>query len=268
MLVGISGLYYPSYFLLERGNVDGLAMLCVGLVIWAPGRTMAAALMVLGASIKIYPAALTVWFVAQRQWRSLLIGVLAAVVSLAAVWPFWSASAQFIGHRVAYFRVDENVSVLNFVLVLARICHLSRVEGIALGIVIIAGFLGIHAVADARQTAGIIMPQQAAARVALYIPFFAAAPTVVYPYTQVCFLLLLPVFLWMSQTGIASPRARFYFTVGFLFTSVQAAGLDELYRACWFSRNSVNRNAPSADCLRCGQMAMGLSTPPFRGELL
>jgi hypothetical protein len=48
LLAGIFGLYYLAYFLLERGNIDGVAMVCVGLVIWAAGRSVAAPFVVLG----------------------------------------------------------------------------------------------------------------------------------------------------------------------------------------------------------------------------
>jgi len=222
LLAGISGLYYPAYFLLERGNIDAAAMVCVGVVIWAADRSVSAAFIVLGASIKIYPAVLAVWFVVERQWRSLWIGAATAVVSVAAVWSLWVAFAQTIAHRSTYFGADENASLFNFVVPLARICHLSKMVGIILGIVMIVAFLGVHAVSDWRKAAAGMMPRDRAARIALYIPFFAAAPMTVYPYTQVCFLLLLPVFLRLVQTGVASQWARAYFTAGFLCTAVQA----------------------------------------------
>lgn len=223
LLAGISSLYYPAYFLLERGNIDGVAMLCAGLVIWAAGRSVAAVFIVLGASIKIYPAVLGVWFAAERQWRLLWIGAVTAVVSVALVSPLWPAFAQAIEHRSTYFTVDENASVFNFLLALAHIFHLSTVVGIIVGILLIAGFLGIHAVCDGRRHAAAeIAPQERAARIALYIPFFAASPMTVYPYTQVSFLLLLPIFMWLVQKGMASQWARACFTAGFLCTAVQA----------------------------------------------
>ncbi len=88
------------------------------------------------------------------------------------------------------------------------------------------GFFGLQSLADRRSLKQSVPAE--AARLALYIPFFAAAPLTVYPYTQVSFILLLPVFWWMSRAGVLSRFAEFCLVTGFLLMATQASAWTRL----------------------------------------
>ncbi len=216
LLAGIFGLYCPSYWLLQRGNIDGIAMLCAALAIWAVGRAWASAFVVLGASLKIYPAVLLVYFVMARRWRALGIAALTALISVAAVWPLWPAYGHAIMKRSTMVDVEFNVSLFNASGLMGIVR--SPQGRIALTAAAAVGFLGLQALADLRAHAQSAPAE--AARLALYIPFFAAAPLIVFPYTQVSFLLLVPVFWWMSRAGVLSRFAEICFVIGFLLTAM------------------------------------------------
>ena len=221
LLAGIFGLYCPSYWLLQRGNIDGIVMLCVALVIWSVGRAWASAFVVLGASLKIYPLVMLAYFATAQRWRALCIAGLTALISVAVVWPLWPAYGHAIVTRSTRWQVDFNVSLFNFAISLMGVLGLPRAGGVALAAAAAVGFFALQARADQRAPAQSTTAE--AARLALYIPFFAAAPLVVYPYTQVSFLLLLPAFWWMSRIGVVSPSTELCFVIGFLLTATQAS---------------------------------------------
>jgi hypothetical protein len=221
LLAGIFGLYCPSYFLLQRGNIDGVVMLCVALAIWSVGRAWASAFVVLGVSLKIYPAVMLAYFTMARRWRALWVAAVTALICVAVVWPLWPAYGHMLMSRSARWEVAENSSLFNFALGLMSVLRLPRVCGLVLASAAAIGLFALQALADRRAPAQSTRAQ--AARLALYIPFFAAAPPVVYPYTQVSFLLLLPVFWWMARTGVASRSAQLGFVIGFLLTATHAS---------------------------------------------
>jgi hypothetical protein len=171
LLAGIFGLYCPSYFLLQRGNLDGVVMLCVALAIWSVGRAWASAFVILGASIKIYPAVLLAWFATARRWRALWVAGLMALICVAVVWPLWPAFSHSIVSRSARWEVAENSSLFNFAIGLTSVLRLPRACGLVLAAAAALGFFALQALADRR--APVQSTRAQAARLALYIPFFA-----------------------------------------------------------------------------------------------
>lgn len=111
LLGGITLTFYPFYFLIERGNLDGimLALLVFGFA----SRHWIVRAFLIGASvaIKVYSGLLIALMLLRKGTWKVIVGATLTIILLQI--PFWHLLPNFVNalrFRSGYFRVDENIS--------------------------------------------------------------------------------------------------------------------------------------------------------------
>jgi hypothetical protein len=109
---------YPLFFLLDRGNIEGLVWIAssLGLLFFARTRYLAAALfLALATAMKIFPGVLLLLFVAKRRYREFCMSLAAvAVITYASLWlagPTPSRAAQGILEGMDHLRRDQVLEI-------------------------------------------------------------------------------------------------------------------------------------------------------------
>lgn len=217
LMLAIASLYYPVVYLLERGNLDGLMLilLCSVVVVrnqWLKGLFLASSVV-----LKIYSVLLMVPLLAGRRFRLFLLTVLSGVLLLL---PFHSLLHPFL--QSALSRTQEFTAVENLspAVVLGSLCKH------ALGKTI---FILFWAATFFRASWRYSMfPLEE--RFLVCLPWMAAFPLQVYPYSGV---LLLPVLAWrlgprQIAANVVSLRV---FLVGFLLVGTQQGALNEYFQS-------------------------------------
>lgn len=81
-MVALTAISYPVLFLLDRGNLECMVFVCIGMFIHCHrnGKDDAAALFLAGAvAMKLYPAVFGVLFLADRKWKPLMLTAAASL---------------------------------------------------------------------------------------------------------------------------------------------------------------------------------------------
>jgi hypothetical protein len=207
-LTWIALLYYPVYFLLDRGNLEAVILGCFCWAFCTRSRFLRAVLIAATAGLKIFPLLLLAPAARNRQWRFILSFLLLFVLLLL---PFYRLIPSFL-HALtvhgAYKQLGENISPAAIIVAAA---------GLRLGkwiyLVFWAGTLAFmlyrHQHASPRD---ILLP---------YIPWMIAFPLQSFPYGAV---LLLPVLAWKlhEMKDRATDLWDKIFIDGFLLVGVQA----------------------------------------------
>lgn len=231
-------LYPPLYWLLDRGNLDGLVGLTLAAGLLGRGAWRGVALG-LGAAIKLYPLAILAALLLHRRVGAALLAV-AAVGVLSAVVGHLDAFLEMAKARGAVFLYRENASIVTFPLYVAE--HLtgtldsdfrrgaelwaapaSRIAMIAAAVVYL-GSLGACGLADLRMRhRGMLDERTESLALLLYVPFLVAIPLLSIWYALVGLLMLLPAAAWL-QDRHPSPWHGL-FAVGFALTGLHSYAL-------------------------------------------
>lgn len=216
LLVGIALLYAPTFFLVDRGNLDGLMLACVAWAVTTRRAWLRGALIGFSAGLKLYSALLVVPMLRARRWKTLAVAGVAAVVLLL---PFWALLVPFghalVGRGTVLFGT-ENISPAAILGSFGRTLP---------GKMIFAGFwLGTLVVAMMRERETLVERRMLA-----YLPWMAAFPLQVYPYTGV---LLLPVLAWrmFEIRGWRWNVGDKVFVLGFLLVGVHQQALTQYFQ--------------------------------------
>jgi hypothetical protein len=109
---------YPLFFLLDRGNIEGLVWIAssLGLLFFVRSRYLAAALfLALATAMKIFPGVLLLLFVTKRRYREFCVSLAAvAVITYASLWlagPTTLRAAQGIWEGMDHLRQDQVLEI-------------------------------------------------------------------------------------------------------------------------------------------------------------
>jgi len=231
---------YPIYFLFERGNMDGVVLLCmcVGLAQlykkpWLGGLFLAVATL-----LKLYPIILLAPLFSSRRWRPLLWTCAWIFVLIALTLPFWSGFAANSNERLDTFRFDENGSLINTVMIPIAFLHGaiqnaigdSFVNYATISAALLYGCLIISMIwIDFKQPSSAGEEEQLI-NLLFYLPFMVALPRLVYHYEFVVLLPLIPALDFISRKAL-SRRAKYSIalvTLGMALSQWQAIALYSL----------------------------------------
>ena len=191
----ITALFFPVYFLLDRGNVDGLVMLTIAVLAVAPNSLVGGIALWSAIALKFYPVILLGHLGAARRWGIVIATLIITVMSLAIWWQLWGGFIHSLIARAAFQLDEDNYSVIwLFIAALKPISGNAVVLGTMTGFMLYAFSLAAMIVVD------LLWPPESA-RILLYIPFLIAVPLTVFPYAAVLLLLLIPVQAACKQTG-------------------------------------------------------------------
>jgi hypothetical protein len=223
----------PVYFLLDRGNLDGLVMLLVASAAMGISEAGLGAALWAAAALKFYPLLLVLPFIAMRRWRALLCFAVCTAVSLAAFLPLWLGFFHSLGARAALQVGPENYSPMWLLISgvdMLTAQHASAVMiGTAGGLLLYMTALGTALVID------FVSPPKTRETtllgVLLYTPFLAAAPLTVYPYVTVVLLLLIPAHTWSRSRQPVWTNAIFVLAMALI--GIQALAWSSLTGLQW-----------------------------------
>jgi hypothetical protein len=236
---GILVFSYPFYFLFERGNIDGVVLLCVCLFLyfesrwpWQSGMLLAMAIM-----FKIYPVLLTVWLFVTRRWKVLLWVGVGLLVLAALSGLYWPGFFERVFDRVKKYKFEENGSLVNTIIFLySLVIHgdLSQIHAqnqtwllIQIFAVLFYALMFLFVAYADYKLDPVATPAKKKISAFLYFPFMVAVPRVVYHYDFVILLALLPCldYLWENVSSKWESYVLILITIGVALTQWQAVAL-------------------------------------------
>lgn len=239
----IAALYGPTYLLLERGNVDTLAMLALALAAVGTTRPKLQAIAIaVGGAIKLYPLGMLLpLFLARRL--ALAAAAAGGFIALMLLSGHLPQFLETLARRGELFRFDDNVSVLSLPLRLAALLSGQAVDshylylpelltsvpirlafGASLAFFVVTLAYGI--LCDGKRRRDQESAPLAIIHALLFLPFFVALPAYSIRYSLINMLLLLPVYGWIRAHKPG--KADILFQLGFYLAGVQAGVLGQM----------------------------------------
>lgn len=210
-LSGIALLFYPVYFLVERGNLEGLVLGCLCWAFCTENETVRGVLVGLAGGLKLYPLLLVVPSVRKRDWRFRLTALISFSLLMVAFYPLLHSFVSSVLRRGSIYQQLENISPAGIIVAFG-----GPIVGKWL---YIACWVGTFLLMRRRMN-----KSNEDRTILLFLPWMVAFPAQVFPYGGV---LLLPVLAWklskMETSGMKLPDK--VFLCGFLLLGVQAWAL-------------------------------------------
>ncbi|MCD4753706.1 MAG: DUF2029 domain-containing protein [Anaerolineaceae bacterium] len=237
LLAGLSCILfgYPFYFLIQRVNIDGWVLLFLSLGLFffhKPKKEWLSGLFFsLAVAFKIYPILIFIPLLLNRKWKSMVW-----IVVWGALWVliscFWLADMQtmLVSRSQSLFRWDENGSLLNTTIMLIASIKLINTSIISANIVSAATTIAAVIYSILISTL-IIIDYKLAKRTTiqpetliLYVPFMIGVPQLVFHYSFIILLLLIPAicYLWGKSKNKWEKIALLAMTIGVALTQFQA----------------------------------------------
>jgi len=241
LLVFLAVLFsYPVFFLLHRGNIDGVIFFLIGLGLYLatrhrgwPGDLCASLAFAAACHLKIYPILLIVPILLMRRWRLFLLLLFWLVFLSLLTAGMWSSFYQKLLIRESGFKMEENGSLVNTFFLLSIVAnHLLHGPGLFhdfaairwAAYLVFAGLLGLNILADYRQriweAAGTI-----AETTILYLPFMICLPVTVFHYEFILLLAMVPLLLRFSEEGRAQGAWPYLLAFGVVISQMHAGAL-------------------------------------------
>ncbi|HVZ16405.1 MAG TPA: glycosyltransferase family 87 protein [Terriglobales bacterium] len=210
LLLGTAATFYPFYFLIERGNLDGimLALLVFGFA----SRHWLVRSLLLGASmaVKVYSGLLfVVMLLRKRSWKVIGAGALVFALMQIPFLPLVSSFLHAIGGRSGLFRIDENISPAALIMLLFL--------GKGPWKIVFFGFWAATLIYRLLRDRGGNLTETWP----VYVPWMISCPVVVYPYSGVLALALVALVAAACQKR-APTNAEKTVLVGFGLLGFQA----------------------------------------------
>lgn len=204
-------LYYPVYFEIERGNLEGLILGCLCWAFCTQNKYLRSSLIALAAGLKLYPLLLIGPAIRRRQWRMAVVTLLAFALLLLLFYRQMAPFMHAVIGRGQLFRKIENISPAAIIVSIAG----QRI-GKLLFLLYWAGTLGLMLYQlKSSSVRDLMLP---------FLPWMVAFPLQVYPYGGV---LLLPVLAWklvdVNNRSLSLSDKLFF--LGFLLVGLQATAL-------------------------------------------
>lgn len=231
---------YPFYFLLERGNIDGVVLFCIcaGLSLLRKKPWLGSLLLAVASLLKLYPLLILVSLLFSRRWKPFFwtCGWLLGLALLTS--PYWGDYLVSSYHRSYYFRLDENGSMVNTVMIIMVFLQLVRTgnstsifdQSSSIFTAIIYGITVITLLYSDYKTPHSTTQKAYLSNMLLYFPFMVAIPQLVYHYEFVILIPLLPVlsFMWRDTLSIPKKSCLVLMAVGIALSQWQAIALHML----------------------------------------
>lgn len=211
MLILIASVYYPAYFLIERGNLDGIMLALLVLAFTAQHWLARAILLGASVAIKLYSGTFLVVFSYRRKWGLLLATVLAAAFFQLPFAGFLGSFIHAVLSRSTVNSLKENISPGAWIYLVSGRPH---VPGATAVLLVFWALTLLWMLTRARN-------EETPGGWALYVPWMIAFPTVVYPYTGVLLLVLL-AFVVQKVDGASLRVSDSLLLVGFLLSGTHA----------------------------------------------
>ena len=228
---------YPFYFLFERGNIDGVVLFCMCLSLYLMDKRsgLSGLLLAIAIHFKLYPLLLLPPLFIFRQWKTLLWTCGWALLLVLLTTPYWDDYLASSYHRSYYFRLDENGSLVNTIMVIIVFIRLAIFGDIGstfdenssiYAAVLYALSVVMMFYADYKLSSQATQKEKLA-NMLLYFPFMVAIPQLVYHYEFIVLIPLLSVlnFMWKDTLSRQKKYCLVIIALGISLSQWQAIAL-------------------------------------------
>lgn len=228
---------YPFYFLLERGNIDGVVLfcMCIGLYVLPQKTWLGGLLLALASLLKLYPILILGSLLFSRRWKPFLWTCIWLAVFILLTSSYWSDYFISSYQRSSYFRLDENGSLANTFMVIMIFIQLIFTGNITtlfeqsstMITAITYGLTAITLLYSDYKTSSHTTQREHFSNALLYFPLMVAIPQTVYHYEFVLLIPLLPVlsFLWKDRLSAFQQYCLVLMAVGIALSQWHAIAL-------------------------------------------
>jgi len=214
-LLGSVLAFYPVYFLLERGNIDGLVLLLFAVSLCARNTLTRAAVLALANNLKLYTLLPSVFKAIRHRWRE--VGLLVTVTIAFAI-PFGHWDRVFVHNLLTRATLTTGTENLSPAWILGSALKHWQVRLGYLLLWSVTLLLAVRKLSDLEDN-----------RAAVWLtPWMVSIPFQVYPYSGILFIALLAE--WISEAGIMESKARnIVVALGLCLVGVQQQALTEAF---------------------------------------
>ena len=241
LLAGLACLLfgYPSYFLIQRENIDGwvFLFLCLGLFFSQRNRMelWSGLFFSLAIAFKLYPVLILLPIFFYRKWRVLLWTVVWLALLAGLSYPWYRGFRTHLAGRLSDFELSGNGSLVATVVGFG---NLLAAVGIPVPDVIVNHHKEIAAVIYGALILPVLFVDYRLSKIkkydmasaALYVPFMIAWPQLVYPYAFVVCAILIPTMshLWQNNANKIQSIVIVVIAIGIFLSQSQAFALYNL----------------------------------------
>jgi hypothetical protein len=228
---------YPFYFLLARGNIDSLILLGMisGLLLLPKRVQIGSLLLAIAILCKLYPLLILSYLFFTRRWKPFFWTCGWVILIALLLLPFWDDYIAASYHRLYFFRLDENGSLANTIMILMIFVKLLFTGTIAfdfsqyssMAAAVLYGTMVIVLLYSDYKLAPTTTPKEHLANALLYFPFMVAIPQLVYHYEFIILIPLLPVlsYLWNKHPTHPVKSGLILSAIGLALSQWQAIAL-------------------------------------------
>jgi hypothetical protein len=230
---------HPVYFLLQRGNIDGVVFFLMALGIFFSTREntwtnelISGSMFALAIHLKIYPILILFVIAAARRWRLAFLTTLLIMVFALAVIHWWPAFFDKLLLRQAIFTIQENGSLANFLFPMMTfpdylwggtgVMSINSIE--LVGYMLYIVFLGILLYLSFR-AANVFGAHGVAILLVLYSPFMLLIPSLAYQYEYINLLGFIPLVYWLEEANIVHSKYLYLLVVGLILCNTHSSAI-------------------------------------------
>jgi hypothetical protein len=231
---------YPVYFLLHRGNIDGIVFLFLALSIFFASRPkgtandmLASLFLALACHVKIYPILMIIPLIMVRRWRLFFFFIFWLACFAFLTFGMWGSFFDKMLVRESVFRTTENGSIVNLIFVVVSLLNYFLIKSAVLynfivikwiAYVVYATCLGLNIYVDLKNK---VWENEADfARVAvMYTPFIVSLPDTVFHYEYIHLLAFVPFLLWGGYKTEKTGLLTYILAFGLILSQIHAGAL-------------------------------------------
>ena len=236
LTAGLAGLLfgYPFYFLVQRENIDGWVFLFLSLGLYflsKPKKELISGLFFsLAIVFKIYPVLIILPILFNKKWRLLLwVGLWLALWGIITLFYFSDLRTSLSMRSLSFFRFDENGSLMATIRLISlsinslgiKITGLSTRSSRIIATFIYGLLFFLLLLTDYKLGRANKLDFSS---YTMYLPFMIAAPQVVFHYSFIICLMLIPTmcYLWKISESKLQKIFIFIISIGIALTQWQA----------------------------------------------
>ncbi len=220
-MAGITFLYYPFLFLIDRGNLDGLVLICLAMLLISRRAWQKILWVSLAVCLKLYGLLVIAIFIRKRQWN-LAIGT--ALTTALFLVPFHALMVHFLHNLFARGSILTGTENMSPAAIFGSFGK--SFPGMICYALFWLGTLLILFLYEGNRSSNDLL--------FMCLPWMAALPLQVYPYTGVLLLLTCMWKLNDMQDGKSDAADGFFF-LGFILVGLQAEAYTQYFH--WVVRS-------------------------------
>lgn len=239
-LMIVSALFsHPVYFLLQRGNIDGLVFFFMALGVFFStlestwkNEIVAGITLAIAFHLKFYPILILFPILASRRWRLALLTCFFIAFLFLLTFNLWPDFIDKILMRQSIFTIKENGSLINSLIAIIIFPGYVFTKTVFVGMQTIT-FIGYGVFfilfcllwRTSCYFARSVTNYSVAVLSVLCLPFMVLIPSLAYQYEYVHLLAFIPFIIWLESVDLLDRRYLYVLTVGIVVSQIHSTSL-------------------------------------------